>query len=184
MSGFSEQDAGQYVVVSNPVADPSQMSGRVALFNADGTPFKGGGGGMHRARYTANTISVVTASNMTMLNWVPRDDSWNDLYLDLSNPARPMPIADGVYNVGAKLYMAAAPGKHLAARMTLDANGEFVQAVQMVSLDTAVGGVTPSLTLSMTYFVPAGSPIQIEAGHDIAAPGAQIHADISVVRLS
>lgn len=45
MSMFSEQNAGQYIVVSEPVSDPSQVSGRVELFNEDGSPFSGGGGG-------------------------------------------------------------------------------------------------------------------------------------------
>lgn len=42
MTGFSQQDIGQYIVVDNPEMDPSQLSGRVGLFKEDGTPFTGG----------------------------------------------------------------------------------------------------------------------------------------------
>jgi hypothetical protein len=39
MSGFSEQNVGQYIVSSNPIMDNDQLSGRVELFNEDGSPY-------------------------------------------------------------------------------------------------------------------------------------------------
>lgn len=57
MSGFSEQNAGQYIVVDNPIMDTDRVSGRVELFNEDGSPFSGvAGGELPFSFYSGNHI--------------------------------------------------------------------------------------------------------------------------------
>jgi hypothetical protein len=67
MSGFSLQQVGQYIVSSDPVIDKSQLSGRVGLFNEDGTPFSGGGSA------SAVNTTKVTVSSDYILTTPPRN---------------------------------------------------------------------------------------------------------------
>jgi hypothetical protein len=65
MSGFSLQQVGQYIVSGDPVIDKSQLSGRVGLFNEDGTPFRSGGS-------VASTTTVTVPSDY-ILTTPPRN---------------------------------------------------------------------------------------------------------------
>jgi hypothetical protein len=181
MSGFSEQQVGQYIVSRDPVSDLSQLSGRVSLFNEDGTPFGAGGGSSQRAYYGFESQSF-SASVVNLRFSAPTDGSHYDALLDLSDPASPKPVSDGVYCVVAALSMAAVAGKHMVGILTLDGNNDYVQMTQTISIDSTVAGNWPSLTIGGTYFVPEGSPIRVQAGHDVDT-AQNISGRVSVVKL-
>jgi hypothetical protein len=79
MSGFSLQHVGQYIVSSEPIVDKSQLSGRVGLFNEDGTPFRGGGSVASTTTITVPSDHILTTpprNPASTLSLIPDDPAY------------------------------------------------------------------------------------------------------------
>lgn len=72
MSSISRSSVEQAVVVSNPTKSSNKRTGRIALFNEDGSTFTSGGG----ESYTGPKVTTSTTA--------PASPETNDVWIDIS----------------------------------------------------------------------------------------------------
>ena len=142
-----------------------KADGTVWLRNPDGSETQVGSGGSQPAGELLNGGNVAIANNASANLTFGNHNSGPDL-LDLTDPANPTVIAAGIYSVSVSISPndAMTDGGIFSASLTLDANN--AEATAIGSSPAAVtANLLPSLSLSLTYYIPAGGVIAVNVGN-------------------
>lgn len=153
------------------------VAGNAAAITEGLTSIAEGAGQTTRATYDLSTTSIASGVN-TKLPWA---FNYGTALLDLASPTDPTPVDSGVYSLAVRVQFAELtdPTVNCLATLTVDEN-DFGASV---SSSIHVVGSTGSLSLTLPFYLPAGSPCYVTARHD-NSPTATVTGSVQVQRLS
>lgn len=139
---------------------PAGPEGPIGPQGPQGEP--GTGGINTREILYGNPVTVPNTS--ASLLGMDNKFSGSDLF-DFSDPTVPVCAASGVYSISAivEALTAMTPGGYFQAYLALDNGVGGDNAAVSADGQVTTGDLTPSVTLSCTYYVPEGGTIGVQA---------------------
>lgn len=156
---------GQVLTVDNPAT--------TASFQASGG-LRG-----EREQITGDPVTITDGSS-DKLTWDTKD-SGTEL-LDLTDPANPVAVADGIYAVTVEVNAAAITvGGFYTVTLALDTAGDDANVTVSSPPSTAAFG-TPIVSVSLTYFIPAGGVLNVTVDSEDGASSVDYNITLASVQ--